>query len=190
VAATRPIVAVFGASSCRPGDGLWEEGETCGRLLAEAGYTVSTGGYGGLMEAVSRGANAAGGRVIGVTVPPVFPDRTGANAYVTEEIRADTLTERIHEMTRVASAVIALHGSIGTLTELIVAWNLAFVARFNGTDPLPVIAVGERWRSVVADLTAILDTEGGLVECVPTAVEAVAAVRRRVPAPGGSDVPR
>jgi hypothetical protein len=186
VANPRTIVAVFGASSCKPGDGYWEEGEECGRLLAEAGYDVATGGYGGLMEAVSRGAHGAGGRVIGVTVPLAFPDRSGANEFVTDEVRAESLTERIHQMTAVASAAIALHGSIGTLTELIVAWNIAFVARFAGKDPLPVIAVGERWRSVVADLVDILETEGGLVECVATAAEAVDAVKRRVPPPGAT----
>ena len=134
------------------------------------------------MEAVSLGARSVGGHVIGVTAPGVFPGRTGANAHVTEEVRAESLTERIHEMTAMASAVIALHGSIGTLTELIVAWNMAFVARFAGSDPLPVVAVGERWRAIVIDLTGVLETDGSLVECVTTASEAVAAVKRRVPA--------
>ncbi len=45
-------VAVFGASQSRPGDGHYEEAVRCGELLARAGLTVATGGYGGTMEAV------------------------------------------------------------------------------------------------------------------------------------------
>lgn len=169
-------VAVFGASAPVPGDRLYTSGVTCGRLLAEAGLDVVTGGYGGLMEAVSRGARDAGGHVIGVTAPPVFPGRDQANEWVTEERRAESLTERIHELTDLADAVIVLDGSIGTLTELMVAWNLAFVARFHGGDPLPIVTVGERWHEVIGYLTPMLATDGSLVAQVASVEEAVAFV--------------
>ena len=147
-AMSRPVITVFGASRSRPGDGHYEAGERCGRLLAEAGFSVATGGYGGLMEAVSRGAQAAGGAAVGVTAPSVFPDRPGANAFVTEELRAASLVERIHQLTELSVASIALHGSLGTLTELVVAWNVAFVARLGETSPetrccsRPAVAIG------------------------------------------------
>ncbi|HEX5630970.1 MAG TPA: DNA-binding protein, partial [Acidimicrobiia bacterium] len=73
------IVAVFGSARSIEGDGDYEAGVRCGELLAAAGFAVSTGGYAGLMEAVSRGARSRGGTVIGVTAPAVFPDRPGAN---------------------------------------------------------------------------------------------------------------
>ena len=73
------VVAVFGASSPRPGDDSYDVGVRCGRLLAEAGFAVATGGYAGLMEAVSLGARQVGGRVFGVTVPDVVPDRPGGH---------------------------------------------------------------------------------------------------------------
>ena len=125
------IVAVFGASRTEPGDDEYEEALRCGRGLAEAGFTVLTGGYSGTMEAASRGAAEAGGHVIGVTAPEVFSSRSAANGYVAEEIAAPTLTSRIDTMMDLASASIALGGSIGTLTELLIAWNVAFVARFS-----------------------------------------------------------
>ncbi|MBS1195807.1 MAG: family Rossman fold protein, partial [Actinobacteria bacterium] len=53
-----PVIAVFGSSAGRPGDPGYEAARTCGRLLAEAGYAVATGGYAGTMEACSRGAAA------------------------------------------------------------------------------------------------------------------------------------
>ncbi|HHC08677.1 MAG TPA: LOG family protein [Actinobacteria bacterium] len=174
------VVAVFGASKADPESVLYEAGRRLGRLLAEAGYEVATGGYGGLMEAVSRGAAEAGGTVIGVTAPTVFPDREGPNVHVTVERRTASLLERIHELVDLSAGSVALPGSLGTATELLVAWNLAFVARFSGERPKPVITVGKTWREIVAFLADELDTDGALVTCVDTVDEAVGELDRRL----------
>lgn len=178
---TVPVIAVFGASAAVPGDGTYEQGVECGRLLVEAGYGVVTGGYAGLMEAVSRGAKEAGGRVLGVTVPDLFRSRSGANEFVTEEVRAGSLVERIHELTDVSDGAIVLPGSLGTLTELMVAWNLAFVAdRFAGSDPKPIVAVGADWKEIVGFLAERVRADGGLVSTVDDVAGAVAEIARRV----------
>ena len=177
-----PLIAVFGSSTTAPGTPEYAAAEACGRMLAEAGYAVATGGYGGTMEAVSRGAAQAGGRVVGVTAPAVFPERVAANDWVAEEWAADTLTARIHDMVVASSAFIALDGSIGTLTELLIAWNVAYVEAHFGASTRPVIAVGPRWERLVPLLTEAVYTDGDLVVCVPDAAAAVAEVRRRVPA--------
>lgn len=174
-------MAVFGSSAGRPGDPGYEEARTCGRLLAEAGYAVATGGYGGTMEACSRGAAEAGARVIGVTAPAAFPDRPGANSWVAEEIPAPTITERIHRLLAMSAACLALDGSIGTLTELLVAWNVAFIAALGGAPPQPVIAVGPSWAALIPRLAAEIDTDASLVTLVPDVATGVAEVRRRVP---------
>lgn len=172
-----PIVAVFGASKTAPGDVDYEQAQRCGQLLGEAGFSIVTGGYGGSMEAASRGAAGAGGHVIGVTAPDVFASRSTANGYVAEEITAPTLTSRIDIMMDLAAATIALDGSLGTLTELLVAWNVAFVARFSTASARPVVAVGERWRQIVPELTEALATDGNLVTIVDEVDEAVSVVR-------------
>ncbi len=171
-----PIVAVFGSSRSQPGDGRYEEAERCGRLLGDAGCAVVTGGYGGSMEAVSRGAAAARAHVVGVTAPDIFASRSGANEFVVEEVAAPTLAKRIDLMMEMASATIALHGSIGTLTELMVAWNIAHVSRFSSRRPEPVVAVGERWRSLVPHVAESLSADGSLVTWVETVDEAVHVV--------------
>ena len=177
---SQPVIAVFGASRAAPGDGVYEQGVECGRLLAEAGYSVATGGYGGLMEAVSQGAHLAGGHVVGVTAPGVFPDRSGANPFVAEEWPTAHLMERIHEITRLSAAAITLPGSLGTLTELVAAWNLSYVARFSGGTPKPLITVGTQWAKIVADLAGILATDAALVTCAPDVATAVAVIKERV----------
>jgi uncharacterized protein (TIGR00725 family) len=177
------VVAVFGASNTSHGDSLWDQGVECGRLLAEAGFAVATGGYGGVMEAVSLGARGAGGTVIGVTAPSVFPDRPGGNPHLTQETRAQSLLERINELAEGSVASIALSGSLGTATELLAAWNLAFVARFGGGTAKPVVAVGEPWATLVPALTEALDTDGSLVTLVPAVAEAVEVVVARAGQP-------
>ncbi|MDJ0959144.1 MAG: LOG family protein [Acidimicrobiia bacterium] len=174
------IVAVFGASGVSPGTDAYAAGVVCGRMLAERGFTVATGGYAGMMEAVSAGAASAGGRVIGVTAPSVFRGRHGANRHVGEEIQADTITQRIHELVDRADAAIALPGSIGTVTELLVAWNVAFVAQFGDTADYPVVAVGRVWRDLVSQLAATLDTDAGFVTCVDGVEAAVDAVEQQL----------
>jgi uncharacterized protein (TIGR00725 family) len=172
-------IAVFGASTSHQGDPHYEEGRLCGRLLADAGFTVVTGGYGGTMEAVSRGAREAGGRVLGVTAPTVFPARSGPNDHLTTETRAATLMERIAGLVEGSDGAIALWGSLGTACELIVAWNLAYVAPLSGTPRKPIIAVGDPWRSVVPSLEDALDTDRGLVTIVDdvrTAVDRMATL--------------
>lgn len=171
-----PVVAVIGASQTRPGQPDYAEGIRLGRLLAEAGCTVATGGYAGLMEAVSAGAAQVGGEVVGVTAPTVFPERSGANRHVTHERPAFSLTERIHDMLTIADAVIALPGSLGTLTELVMAWNIAFVAPFSGQPSNPVVTVGPNWAEIVPILTERVATNGDLVRCVDTVDEAAALV--------------
>lgn len=175
-----PTIAVFGDSSVLPTSASYAEGVRFGRRLAEAGYTVATGGYGGLMEAVSLGAQEAGGRTIGVTVPGVFPDRISANAYVNEERQATSLMNRIGQLVEGSDGVIALDGSIGTFTELMAAWNLAFVARFSDDPPKPIIAVGSGWARLIERLAAELETDGSLVTCVSTVGDAIAALDRRL----------
>jgi uncharacterized protein (TIGR00725 family) len=144
---TRKVV-VFGSSTTAQGSSAWNAAEEAGRVLARSGLDVITGGYGGTMEAVSRGAALAGGHVIGVTLPSLFPGRSGANQYVAELVETPSLTERIGTMLGLASGALTLPGSIGTATELLVTWNLNNIAGKSSRAPFPSVAVGAEWRRV------------------------------------------
>jgi len=120
---------------------------------------VVTGGYGGTMEAVSLGAAGAGGRVIGVTAPTLFPDRRGANSYVHELIEASSLSNRIDLIMGRADATLTLSGSLGTATELLTAWNINHIRRLSGHRLLPSAAVGEQWQKVADALVMLIGAE-------------------------------
>jgi predicted Rossmann-fold nucleotide-binding protein len=132
------------------------------------------------MEAVSLGAKSAGGHVIGVTAPTVFRDRSKANDHITTEKPATSLIERIGILADGTAGSIALWGSLGTAAELIVAWNLAYVAPFAGEMPKPVIAVGEPWTSLVPHLESELVTTPQLVTVVADVDAAVNEMVRRL----------
>ena len=100
-----------------------------------------------------------------------------------EELPAPTITERIHRIISMSAACITLDGSIGTLTELLVAWNVAFIARLAGDREKPVIAVGPSWARLVPYLAAAVATDGSLVTLAPDVATAVAEVQRCVPVP-------
>jgi len=124
------------------------------------------------MEAVSKGAAGAGGMVVAVTAPPLFPRRSGPNEYAQIEDPYPTLTTRLSGLLDSSVATISLPGSIGTFTELIVAWNRSFLEELGDRSAHPVIAVGSRWAALVSHVAEDLGS-GHLVATVATADEAV-----------------
>lgn len=167
------VVAVFGASKVLPGEPAYESGVECGRLLSKAGFVVATGGYGGQMEAACKGAKEAGGHTIGITAPSVFPGRSGANQWIDEEIQADDLIHRISLLASLSSGYIAMPGSLGTLAEMVIVWNLALVAPFSGKTFGPIVAVGDTWQRMVPHLVDELDSVDGLVTTAGDVTDAV-----------------
>src|SRR5438445_6801931 len=116
------IVTVFGSSRPREGAADYEEARTLGRALAKHGFSVCSGGYGGVMEAVSRGAKEAGGKTYGVTAD--FFTNAKLNSWIDLEVRMKTWEERLFELIRCADAFVACKGGTGTLVELAVVWEM------------------------------------------------------------------
>jgi uncharacterized protein (TIGR00725 family) len=139
-------ITIFGGSQPQPGTKAYDEAYRLGKMLAERGHAVLTGGYIGTMEAVSKGASEAGGHVIGVTCVEIENWRPiGANAWVKEERRKQTLMERLQELISGCDAAIALPGGPGTLTEISLMWNLLVV---ESLPPRPLVLVGDGWQSI------------------------------------------
>jgi uncharacterized protein (TIGR00730 family) len=138
------VVSVFGSSQVQRGSRAYEEAQQVGALLAQEGLTVCSGGYGGVMEAVSRGAKDAGGAVIGVTTS-LFGSRT-ANPWVDEEIRTTTFLERLRTIIEVGQGYLALKGGIGTLTEISTVWSLL---QTRSIPPRPFVLLSDPWRGLL-----------------------------------------
>lgn len=119
-----PLITVIGKSARDPNDPVPPEAlakaEEVGRLIAEAGGVVISGGLSGVMEAVSRGAKSAGGLTIGIL--PGF-DKRDANQYIDIPITTGMGYMRNTLNVRAADSVIMISGGIGTLNELTVAYE-------------------------------------------------------------------
>jgi uncharacterized protein (TIGR00725 family) len=107
------IVAVIGGGSCPQEDAA--RARRVGRLLAERGYVVLTGGLGGVMEAASRGAKEAGGLTVGVL--PGFSDGD-ANPFVDVVLTSGLSEARNLIVATSGRAVVAVGGGLGTLSEI------------------------------------------------------------------------
>lgn len=142
---SRPLlITVIGKSARDPSDPVPPQAlaaaEEVGRLLAEAGAVVVSGGLSGVMEAVSRGAKRAGGLTIGIL--PGF-DKRDANPYVDIAFTTGMGFMRNTLNVRVADAVIMVSGGIGTLNELTVAYEDKPTVILEGTG-----GWADRMRSV------------------------------------------
>lgn len=147
-------VSVFGGSTPKPGSTAYQEAYEMGKLLGSEGVVVLTGGYGGTMEATSRGASEAGGKVIGVTCDEIEAYRPiGPNQWVTEEWRRETLQSRIDALVENCDAAIALPGGVGTLLEICSTWNRLVI---NTISPKPLILLGNGWQKTIETFFATL----------------------------------
>lgn len=105
------------------GSGLEHEdrAEEVGRLLAERGATVVTGGLGEVMAAAARGAKSAGGTTIGILPAET---REGANEWIDHVVVTGIGHARNLAVVASGDAVIAVGGGYGTLAEIAFALTL------------------------------------------------------------------
>ncbi len=142
------VISVFGSSAPQPGSADYETTRSLGYQFAEAGFTVQTGGYGGLMAAASQGAAEAGGHVLGITSAQIEQFRPAPpNKWVKEEIKQQTLRDRLLYLVDHCAGAIVMPGGIGTLSELALIWSFVQTGEIT---PRPIIAVGGLWQRTLA----------------------------------------
>ena len=151
-----PYVLVSGAGEPRD-PSLVETATTAGRLLAERGWLVLTGGLGGVMAAAAAGVDEAGGTAVAI-LPGV--DRADASPGHAIVLPTGMGEMRNALLVRSADAVLAIGGSWGTLSEVALAARTGVPVVTIGTD-LPAFAgpevqVAGSAEEAVQALTAIL----------------------------------
>jgi hypothetical protein len=137
------IVTVFGSSRPAQGDADYQEAFQLGKELGARGFAVCSGGYGGVMEAVSRGAKEAGGKTYGVTAE--FFERE-ANKWIDVEVRMKTWEERLFELIRLGHGFVACKGGTGTLVELAVVWEML---NKSVMEERPFAVLGDFWQPIL-----------------------------------------
>ena len=139
------IVTIFGTSRAGASDAIFKLAMETGRILAQAGFIIANGGYGGTMLAAAKGAAEAGGEIIGVTCSAFKSSK--ANEYVIREVVTGSLDERLDTLVKLGQAYIVLPGGTGTLLELAKVWELKNKG-FLKMDK-PIILLGGFWKPLV-----------------------------------------
>ena len=175
-------ICIYGASSNQPGEVYFQDAETLGRLIAEAGHTlVFGGGRDGLMGACARGALHAGGRVVGIA-PEMFLDPGFLLDSCSEMILTASMAERKERMLALSDAFICLAGGIGTMDEFFETVTLKQLGLVSG--PLVLLNTEEFYTPLLELLRRM--AEGGfmsanclgLVRLCRTPEESLAAALR------------
>lgn len=146
MARVRRGVAVFGSAQKRVVSRWGALARDVSRSLAEAGFTVLTGGGPGLMAAANDGAHRAGAASVGLTIH--LPAAEPANRFLTMEVPFHYFFLRKLAFVKYSCAFILLPGGFGTLDELFEALNLR---RTHRLDPFPIILVGSEYWSGLLD---------------------------------------
>jgi uncharacterized protein (TIGR00730 family) len=139
------VVIIFGTGRAGQGDSAYMLAEELGKGLAEAGFTIANGGYGGTMLAAAKGAAEAGGTVIGVTCSAFKSSKP--NPYVTRNIVTESLDRRLDTLIELGRAYVVLPGGTGTLLELAKVWELKNKGFLDAGKF--IILVGDFWKPLI-----------------------------------------
>ncbi len=142
-----PCVSIFGSARTKEEDPYYQMASDTASELVKKGFGVITGGGPGIMEAANRGAQAAGGRSVGLNI--VIPQEQDSNPYVDRDmlLNFDFFFVRKVMFTKYSQGFIVLPGGFGTMDELFEALTLIQTKK---SRLFPVVMVGtEFWGGLV-----------------------------------------
>jgi uncharacterized protein (TIGR00730 family) len=151
-----PAVSIFGSARVAPEDPWYRAAVATGRLFAEEGFAVITGGGPGIMEAANKGATQAGGQSVGCNIE--LPFEQGMNPYVRTAVNFRYFFVRKTMFVKYAAGFLIFPGGFGTLDELFEALTLIQTRKVRN---FPVVLVGQDyWHGMVTWLRDVMSAEG------------------------------
>ena len=166
-------ITIFGSAIPKEDDAQYKFAYELGAALAKEGFNICTGGYGGIMEAASKGAYDNAGFVYGVTIELWNKE---PNPFITVEVREQKLFDRITKLLELGDAYVILQGGTGTLLEFAAIWEYA---NKKLQQPKPIICHSSMWKEIVdvmnkqmllekrrTDLISCFNTIEEIVECL------------------------
>ena len=151
-----PAVTVFGSARTHAGDPMYQSAVALGRGLAEAGFTVITGGGPGIMEAANMGAQQGGGFSVGCTIE--LPHEQSVNEYTDLSVSFRYFFVRKMMFVKYAQGFVIFPGGYGTLDELFEAITLV---QTDKIEHFPVVLMGsDYWDGLFRWLRERVAAEG------------------------------
>ncbi len=154
-----PCVTVYGSAVFPVGHPLYDQAKTLGSQLAQAGYTVMTGGGPGLMEAANLGAQSHG-QSLGCAIR--IPTEQALNPYLDRSLVCHYFGTRKLLLTRFSCGFIALPGGFGTLDEL---FEMVTLVKTEHMAPFPIVLLGKAyWKPMMTFIENSLLKEGAITK--------------------------
>ena len=155
-------VSVFGSARTKPGTKYYELGEKIGRLLAEKGISVITGGGPGIMEAVNKGASQAKGKKSGESIGLniELPHEQHPNPYLSRVKHFHYFFLRKVMFIKYAKAVIIMPGGFGTFDELFETMTLI---QTNKIAKIPIVLIDKNFWTPILDFFEKGMLDNGLI---------------------------
>ena len=152
----RPAVSIFGSARVREGSFAYDHARTTGKLFAEAGWAVVTGGGPGVMEAANRGCREGGGLSVGFNIE--LPHEQGSNPYIDVCLTFEHFYARKTMFVKAAEGFVVFPGGFGTADELFESLTLI---QTGTVLHFPVILFGsDYWSPMLAWVRDRLLPEG------------------------------
>ncbi|MBT1161596.1 MULTISPECIES: TIGR00730 family Rossman fold protein [Bifidobacterium] len=161
-----PAVSVFGSARVSQDSDDYRAAERMGRMIAERGMAVITGGGPGIMEAANKGAALAGGTSVGLGIE--LPHEQGLNEYVNLGLSFRYFFVRKTMFTKYASGVIICPGGFGTFDEM---FEVLTLIQTHKMTSLPVALYGtDYWQGLFDWLNDIVRQQGMISDIDPNLV--------------------
>jgi hypothetical protein len=153
-----PAVSVFGSARTPVDSEHYNKARKLGRMLAEAGFAVITGGGPGIMEAANRGAKEAGGQSVGLNI--VLPHEQKPNPHVTIQMNFHYFFARKMMFIKYANAFVVMPGGFGTMDEFFEALTLIQTEKMS-TFPV-YLCETKYWQGLIDWLKDSMLAAGGI----------------------------
>lgn len=154
----KKAVGVFGSARTKPHEKYYDTAETVGRLLAENGYSVITGGGPGLMEAANKGAFEAGGTSVGLNIN--LPFEQHINAFVNVSVDFQYFFVRKVMFVKQSDAMVVMPGGMGTFDEL---FEIITLVQTRKKKNFKIVLVGSDFWSGMLQWLRTTVTEDGMI---------------------------
>lgn len=158
LAHVEPAVSIFGSARAKEDHRDYKKARQLGRILAENGVTVLTGGGPGIMEAANRGAAEGGGQSIGLNIELPFEQKP--NPYAKKVVTFNYFFVRKVMLVKYASAFVIFPGGFGTLDEFFEALTLIQTKKIKY---FPLILVDKQYWSGLIDWIKNTMLENGFI---------------------------
>ncbi|MDO4759379.1 MAG: TIGR00730 family Rossman fold protein [Candidatus Saccharibacteria bacterium] len=135
-------VTVFGSARLPEKNKYYQKARELGRLLANNGHAVITGGGPGIMEAANRGAYEYGGRSIGLNI--TLTHEQHPNSYLTDTLEFHYFFARKIMLVMSSKVYAFFPGGFGTMDELT---EILILMQESKMPRMPVFLIGKSyWR--------------------------------------------